>query len=367
MSQKRIILTVTNNLRYDQRMQRICSSLSAQGYHVTLIGRSSNNDVALATAPYHQIRIPCRFKKGKAFYLEFQIKLLWTLLRSSADAICAIDLDTIMPVYVASRWHRIPRLYDAHELFCEMKEIVSRPAIYRIWKGIERSMVPKFQLGYTVNEPIADIFFKMYQVRYAVIRNMPFRRNGISQGQRTGYIYYQGAVNEGRCFELLIPAMKWVDRTLIICGDGNFFQQAQQLALAHGVQDKIEFKGMVAPESLGDLAAGASVGITLFDPSGTSNYLSLANRYFDYIQFGLPQLCVDYPVYRALQTQFATALLIQDLSPENIAASLNKLLSDPVLYQQLQDASLKARQVYCWEEEEKRLISIYQNVFEKNE
>jgi glycosyltransferase involved in cell wall biosynthesis len=367
MPGKKIILTVTNNLRYDQRMQRICSSLAAHGYQVTLIGRSFHHDVELAPAPYQQVRIPCRFKKGKAFYLEFQIKLLWKLLFSSADAICAIDLDTIMPVYVASRWHRIPRLYDAHELFCEMKEIVTRPAIYRVWKAIERKMVPAFQWGYTVNQPIADIFFKLYQVRYAVIRNMPVRRNTISYGQRTGYIYYQGAVNEGRCFESLIPAMKWVDRNFIICGDGNFFQQAQELARVHGVQDKIQFKGMVAPEELLALAAGASVGITLFEASGTSNYLSLANRYFDYIQFGLPQLCVDYPVYRALQSQFATALLIQELSPENIAASLNKLLLDPVLYQQLQEATLSARQVYCWEEEEKTLISVYQNVFANHE
>ncbi len=78
------------------------------------------------------------------------------------DCICAIDLDTILPVYYISNIKKIKRVYDAHELFCEMKEIVSRPKIYAAWKRIEKITVPQFKHGYTVNKPIADEFKKMY-------------------------------------------------------------------------------------------------------------------------------------------------------------------------------------------------------------
>ncbi|QLH47178.1 MAG: hypothetical protein HWD58_17055 [Bacteroidota bacterium] len=54
------------------------------------------------------------------------------------------------------------RVYDAHELFCEMDEIVSRPPIYRIWKRIEQYVVPKFPLGYTIGACYADEFRRMY-------------------------------------------------------------------------------------------------------------------------------------------------------------------------------------------------------------
>jgi hypothetical protein len=41
-----------------------------------------------------------------------------------------------------------------------MKEIVSRPSIYKIWKRIEKFAVPKFSKGYTVKQPIAEEFKK---------------------------------------------------------------------------------------------------------------------------------------------------------------------------------------------------------------
>ena len=40
---KRLVFTVTNDLNYDQRMIRICTSLNNAGYQVLLIGRDSDN------------------------------------------------------------------------------------------------------------------------------------------------------------------------------------------------------------------------------------------------------------------------------------------------------------------------------------
>jgi hypothetical protein len=40
----KIIFTVTNDLNFDQRMQRICSTLSNAGYEVELVGRILRED-----------------------------------------------------------------------------------------------------------------------------------------------------------------------------------------------------------------------------------------------------------------------------------------------------------------------------------
>jgi len=45
----------------------------------------------------------------------------------------------------------------------------------------------------------------------------------------TSIILYQGAVNEARGLEFLIPAMQHVNAQLHIYGDGNYFAQIQQL------------------------------------------------------------------------------------------------------------------------------------------
>ena len=359
---KRVVVTVTNDLVYDQRMIRICTSLAQGGYEVLLVGRKQADSPPLSRQPYSQKRLPCWFTKGKMFYIEYNFRLFWWLLFKRIDLIVAIDLDTILPCYFVSALKNIPRVYDAHELFCEMKEIVSRPAIYKFWKKVERFAVPKFRNGYTVNRQIAEEFKKMYGVNYRVIRNLPVLRDIKIPVKNNRFILYQGAVNEGRSFETLIPAMKKVDSHLVICGDGNFMEQARHLVKENKLEEKILFKGKEMPAELREITLNAWVGVTLFDDLGLSNYYSLANRFFDYIHAGIPQLCVDFPVYRELNNQYEIAVLTRELDPDQLAAALNRLLADEELYRRLQQNCIKARLELNWQHEEKELIGFYQQV-----
>jgi glycosyltransferase involved in cell wall biosynthesis len=344
-------------------MIRICTSLAGAGYNVLLVGRKMKSSRQLDNKPFKQKRISCFFEKGKLFYAEYNIRLFFYLLFTKMVCICAIDLDTIVPCYFISKIKKIIRVYDAHELFCEMKEVVTRPRIYKIWKQIERFTVPKFNNGYTVNQRIADEFRKMYGVNYKVIRNLALLKEPAHVEKKEKFILYQGAVNEGRSFETLIPAFKDIDCKLIICGDGNFMQQAKQLVTANNLADKVIFKGKIKPDELSAVTQQAYIGITLFENQGLSNYYSLGNRFFDYLQAGIPQLCVNYPLYKEINDQLPVAVLVDDLSSGNIAAELNNLLANGVLYKELQHNCLKQRQHLNWQQEEKILIQFYKNLF----
>ena len=359
-----IYFTVTNDLTYDQRMIRICNSLANAGYKIILVGRKQKRSIALTSQSFLQKRLYCFFEKGKLFYAEYNLKLFIYLLFKKTNAICAIDLDTILPCYFISKIKNTKRIYDAHELFCEMKEIVSRPSVYSIWKEIEKYSVPKFKNGYTVNQLIAKEFNKMYGVNYEVIRSVALKKDVVIPEKIEKYILYQGAVNEGRCFETLIPAMKHVNATLIICGDGNYFEQTKELIRQHELEQKVILKGKITPDNLHDITLNAHIGVTLFDVEGLSNYYSLANRFFDYMHAGIPQVCVDYPVYKEINEKYQVAVLQHDLSPISIAKSLNNLLADEDLYKQLQCNCMLAREEFCWQNEEKNLISFYKKIFE---
>lgn len=358
----RLIFTVTNDLSYDQRMIRICGSLAENGHAVLLIGRKLKDSIALKEQSFRQKRLNCFFTKGKAFYAEYNIRLFFFLLFTKMDLVCAIDLDTILPCYFVSKLRNKKRVYDAHELFCEMKEIITRPAVYKMWKRIERYTVPGFKNGYTVNQVIADEFKKMYGVDYEVIRSIAVLKPLTIPVKDEKYILYQGAVNEGRSFETLIPAMKSVNARLIICGDGNFMEQCKLLVQQHGLETKVIFKGKLQPDQLRAITLSAYIGVTLFENNGISNYYSLANRFFDYLQAGIPQLCVDYPVYREINNLYHIAVLTEDISASNLAKQLNGLLEDESIYQQLQQNCLKAREVLCWQNEEKRLLEFYRRI-----
>ena len=358
-----IYFTVTTDLTYDQRMIRICTSLSNAGYDVVLVGRELQASLPLATQPFRQVRLKCIAEKGKVFYAFYNLQLFFFLFTKKMDCICAIDLDTILPALFISRVKKIKRVYDAHELFCEMKEIVTRPAIYKVWKKIEAYSVPRFRLGYTVNSPIAKEFKDMYDVNYDVVRNIALLKTAPGITSQKKFILYQGAVNEGRSFETLIPAFKMINLPLWICGDGNFLEQAKELVTIHQLEDRVIFKGKLLPAELSEVTKQAYIGITLFENRGLSNYYSLANRFFDYIHAGVPQLCVDYPVYRAFNDEIAVAVLVNDLSPENLAHQLNNLIHNEVVYKQLRENCTLAKEKWNWQQEEKVLISFYDRVF----
>lgn len=359
MKRKRIICTVTNDLNYDQRMIRICSTLVEAGYDVTLVGFKRKKSKPLEERSFKQVRLPIMAEQGKLLYAHYWFNLFFFLLFRKADVLCAIDLDTILPVYYVSRIRGLKRVHDAHEIFTDLREVITRPSVFKMWKWIAERTIHKFPLGYTIGEAYAADFRKRYGVDYKVVRNATILRPITIPEKPERFVLYQGAVNVGRCFEQLIPAMKYVDARLLVCGEGNFSEQARAIAKEHGLEDKVIFKGYVPPADLRAYTIQAWVGITLFEDTSLSNRLSLANRFFDYMHSGVPQLCMKYPEYESVNAEYEIAILLDEATPEKIAEALERLLTDEEYYKHLQANCLMAREKYCWQEQAKTLLSIY--------
>lgn len=359
---KKIIFTVTNDLTHDQRMIRICSSLSNTGFRIELVGVYRGNSTPLAATSYRQKRLNCFFQSGVGFYAEYNIRLFIYLLFQKTDIICCIDLDTMLPVWLASKVKNVKRVYDAHEYFSQQKEVISRPRVHKIWKWIEATFLPKFSYGYTVSQSIAIEFKKLYGVDYEVIRNVPILKPLQTGIYKEGTILYQGAVNEARGLEFLIPAMKEVDANLEIYGDGNFMEQTKKLITQNNLQDKVFLKGKIIPAMLDDITQQAYIGVNLVENNGLNQYYSLANKFFDYIQNGLPQVTMNFPEYQEVNNEFEIGILIDSLKETKISSAINKLLSDKPLYERLHRNCLKAREVLNWQFEESKLINFYKKL-----
>lgn len=366
----RLLFAVTTDLCFDQRMQRICASLAGAGYRVQLVGWQRPASPPLTPQPYQQHRLRGWFQHGKLFYLEYTIRLLLYVLTQKADAWCAIDLDTALPLWLRARLGGQPLVYDAHELFTEVPEVVRRPAVQRVWRWVEGFVVPRARLAYTVGPALARVFERRYGRPFAVVRNvsrlqaaaLPPAPPAAPPG---GYILYQGALNEGRGLEALLDAMPTVAGRLVICGEGDLSAalraRAERLGLLASGQ--VEFRGYVLPEALREVTRHAAVGIMLLENLGLSYYYSLANKFFDYVHAGIPQVLIDFPEYRALNEQYDVAELVPDLQPATLAAALNRLLRDaPVRYQHLADNCRRARPLLSWQHEEKVLLDLYKDL-----
>lgn len=360
---KHIYFTVTNDLTYDQRMHRICTSLSNAGYRVTLVGRELSNSRPLKNEVYQQKRIRCFFNKSFLFYGEYNLRLFFFLLRRRMDGICAIDLDTILSCLFISKLKRIPRIYDAHEYFTELKEVRTRPLVRKVWWRVERFGVPKFRFGYTVSQGLAKAFEEKYSRNFQVIRNLPVLRPLQPRLPREKFLVFQGAVNEARGFESLIPAMKSIPYQLVVCGDGNFMNQLKELIAANGVQEKVVLKGMMLPEDMRTIAQQASLGLGLAEKEGINQFHALPNKFLEYMHAGLPQIAMNFPEYKKINDEHPVAVLLDDIKPDTIAQTIINVMTDEVQLRSMSAVALKARELFCWQEEEKILIRFYNQIF----
>ena len=355
---KIIYLAVTNSLTYDQRMSRICSTLHESGYRVNLIG--INRTTPLPDRPYRQIRLTSWFPKGKLFYLENHIRLFFYLLFRRADLLVANDLDTALPIWMVSKLRTIPRLMDAHEYFTEMKEVLSRPTVHRLWSALARFLIPKFPDGYTVGPELVNKFRAAYGVDYGLIRNMPRLRQWKERTENEQpFLLYQGAVNQGRGFETLIPAMHHINYPLVICGDGNYMEELKTLIAREQLADRIQLTGMLQPDELRKWTDRAAIAIVIPDKKGANQFLALPNKFFDCIEAGLPQITCNYPEYETINKKYPVAVLLDVVSPLTVAQAVNELMEDAAKRKAMQAACRQARQEFCWDQEEAVLLSIY--------
>ncbi len=342
-------------------MIRICSTLFEHGYDVLLIGRKKPTSLPL-NFDFKTDRLKCFFQKGKLFYIEYNIRLFFYLLFSKTDILCAIDLDSILPNYCISKWKNIPLVYDAHEYFTEVIEVTNRPKIKRFWEKIEATIVPKLTYAYTVNSSLARLFKEKYNIHFESIRNISTLKTLKEKSDtKKPYIIYAGVLNEGRGLEETIDAIQHCDISFMICGEGDITERLKLQVQRLRLEDKVEFKGYVQPQALQPLIEGAYAGILVLKNEGLSYYYSLANKFFDYIHAGIPQITTDFPEYRALNEKYHVALYAK-LDPKSIALTINELLNNKELYKQLKNNALAARNELNWKKESQKLIAFYDRI-----
>ena len=364
MRPRRIICTVTTDLTYDQRMQRICTTLAGAGYRVTLVGRELPQSLPFTQQNYTQHRLRCRYHGGKLFYLEYNWRLYRWLIEQDFDAICAVDLDTLWAAARAVKVRGGRLVYDAHEYFTETPEVVRRPAVQRAWAGLADRYLPRVAAAYTVSEGLAELLTARYRVPFGVVRNIAVANPVTAVTAMPRFILYQGALNEGRGLpELLHAVTALPELHLRLAGEGDLSDELRQLTQQLKLSGRVHFLGYVTPDRLPALTASAWLGYNLLEDRGLSYRYSLANKTFDYYRAGLPALHSSLPEYIRLAERHGGVVLVDRLRPENIVAAVRSLLLNTNLYQQLQQESAAAGRVLTWENEAPRLLDIYASVF----
>lgn len=388
---KRIIIAVTNDLVSDQRVHRIACSLVNMGFEVLLTGRKLDNSVELQQRPYKTRRVSLAFNKGPLFYAEYNIRLFFFLLFKKFDIAVANDLDTLSGAFLASKIKCKKLVYDSHEYFTEVPELINRNTTRSIWLMIEKMFLPRVKYSYTVCGSIAKIYSIKYGIKMKVVRNLPVKNDNDSNSGRSfrqaqcpqvesfkmiyesdnlllkinqkKIIIYQGALNLGRGLELVIKAMKHIENAVfVIIGDGDIAAKLKALAKTEEIENKVIFTGKKPFEEIYQYTTMAHVGISLEENLGLNYYYSLPNKLFDYIQAKVPVLVSDFPEMKKIVTDYNIGIIAEKRTPEAIAAYLQNILNDQEMRTLWKENLEKAAVKLCWENEEKKLAEIFEKL-----
>lgn len=364
---KTIVVSVTNDLVTDQRVHKVCTTLQEMGFSIHLIGRKLKNSLPINRS-YKTTRIKLIWNKGPLFYMEYNIRLFLLLLFTKKHVLLANDLDTLLPNFLVSKLTNKPIVYDSHELFTEVPELIHRPRIQKIWLRIEKFIFPKLKDVFTVNKLIADIYTNKYNVPVKVLRNIApmFKFPKIDEDFKcrvkgsSKMIILQGAgINIDRGGEEAVEMIRYLDDVLLyVIGSGDVFPVLNDLVKRYNLENKVFLLGRKPYEELMKYTQIADLGLSL-DKNTNLNYeYSLPNKVFDYIQAETPMLVSNRRVVAKLVVDENIGQVITHHNPKLMAEKVKEMLysGDCNVWQ---ENLKKAAKKYNWEKESEVIEEVY--------
>ncbi len=368
---KHIVISVTNDLVTDQRVEKVCTILQKLNYEITLIGRKLPESLPISRN-YKIIRMNLLFKKGFLFYAEYNIRLFFKLFFLKKDVLLANDLDTLSANYLISKIFNKKLVYDSHELFTEVPELVSRPRVQNVWLTIENFIFPKLKNVYAVNDEIAKIYSDKYKIPVKVVRNIAPKLIDTKidlalaekvKGNKKMIILQGSGLNIDRGAEEAVLMMQYVENAVLyIIGSGDIFDNLKEIRDKYNLQNKVFIKSKMPYAELMEFTKIADLGLSLDKGTNLNYEYSLPNKVFDYIQTNTPLMVSNRKIVAKLVTENKIGFVTKTHDPKELAKTVQTIFSDKKTYKTWKQNLIKASKIYNWKSESKKLEEIFNNL-----
>jgi glycosyltransferase involved in cell wall biosynthesis len=368
---------VLNNFLNDSRVLKEAVTLQHDGYDVKVValheGQLREHD-AVEGISVHRIKLKSRdWPKQKPVqllkYLEFIYRA--SMLCRDADILHCNDLNTLPVGVIIKKFFNknVKIVYDAHEFEINDKPNQSKLSI-KLHYILEKSLIKYTDRVITVSNSIADEYVKLYGIeKPALVLNTPpyqeiekkdiFREIfGISK-DKTIFLY-QGSLSEGRGIEVLLETFQQFDNNknaIVFMGYGLLESLIQDAVKFH---ENIYFHKAVDPKILLDYTSSADFGISTIEDTCLSYRYCLPNKMFECLMADIPVIVSNlYEMERLVKNNG-----IGVVAKGNNSRELNKAIRKAVVLdkEQLRENIQKVKKTYSWEEQEKVLLNVYEEL-----
>ena len=149
---------------------------------------------------------------------------------------------------------------------------------------------------------------------------------------------------------------------LKIVGNGDVIPELKNRVISKNLSNKIIFIDKCSPEELRKITATCHIGISL-DKDTNSNYkYSLPNKLFDYIHAEIPVIASDLIEVKKIINTYNVGLIVEKVSPNDIAKQVKLLQTNPNLYEELCSNCKKAKIILNAQSEQEIFKKIVSNV-----
>ena len=269
-------------------------------------------------------------------------------------------------------------IYDSHELFFDQYQppnislFVTWLATHKrnIERTIERDLCQQSAAVVTISDRVSDRMADLLSIpRPIVVRNLVDIRNLAepayeypAQGYRR--IVHTGNLNPGRRLHELIEAVALLpeDIALILMGKGHLAPSLEEHAVKFGIAERFFIVPPVLPHQIISTMAQADAAVSLIPNQGIHFDLTFPQKFFEAIGAALPIVTGSTSSVLDIINEWDFGVVTDPDDPRAIADAFEELFKAEN-YTKFKANVENARAVLNWENEEKRLIQLYQTLF----
>jgi glycosyltransferase involved in cell wall biosynthesis len=351
------------------------NALAAEGNNVHLIAKTGAIDSAeifeyygiipASSLHFHFVPAPVLFsgpKTHESLVLKRTIQIL-TRFKSVEKFVFTRDPLFAEILIKLRRLFRFRVVYEAHTLFFITAKETYMPVA---WNSRKEQRIRRRE--HRVFSRADGIVFISSSLKDLVQENIPLNRphtvvhDGtmvpatLSRNKESGTICYSGQFYWWKGMSTLIESLKWVNETVLRLYGGEYSTVQDDLALMnkvieeHSLQNKIEFRGFVAPGKIRDAIQSCQVGVLPLPDNIIANRCNSPLKLFDYMANGLAVVSSDLLTIKEIIRHGETGHLVEPGNPEALAEGINHVLSNDSYREKLITNAFKAVKQFSWEQ-----------------
>jgi glycosyltransferase involved in cell wall biosynthesis len=277
--------------------------------------------------------------------------------------------------------HHPAVIYDVHEDYREQVMYSAPRGPLRILFRMHARMLRKLEMRtagiydaiITVVPHIAEYFRKAAgPAKVHVIYNYTIMSpvKYIPSEEKIYDAVYSGMINDVRGGTEIVRAAAILKKEfpgirILLVGpipDASYLKKIKNLIDELDLGDNVVLKGQVPYSDIENLLLQSCIGLGIFKPVSIFEF-GIQVKTFEYMICGLPVVCSNTGNIAGIIKDNNAGLTVDPRSPESIAAAIAILMKTPVLYNTLRiNAITAARDKFCWNSEEKKLLELYHSL-----